>query len=967
MNFGLLKYLFSFYIILISTNTLFCQTPKPDSVCGGTNFFCNSADFWGPWDLPDSTHVSGDVCDVADPINGQFSNPLFFAFVASDTIANIKVIVNSLVNPNGTQAYQYGIVDSCYFKSNGHNYIECSGDSNKVNTVINAHPLEIGHTYYLYLDGYNTCAMNFNLSVLHGVDNLIVDPISKFKVDNTIYNAGDTINVCHNGTFRIEPYNVSVASSFNWILPDSISFHNKSKYIDYKFIYKDTIIKVEVQAATDCKNSISSFLYFKVDTLPDEILPTIDTCETALSSGIKPNGWFGGYITNTFNKFKVVQPNGCYYYQIQKVNPIAVQIISVDTFICGDNTVQFGNILVKHDTIIQKIYTSNKGCDSIVNKEFKFLDFKGTMTDLDCNAGTFKLSIIPDVSFDLAKYDSLVVKWYRNGNLFNTTKNYILQNVSQSGKYNAVVYIYKQNHYCTFTLNSIDVGVIPNVNFTLDKNEICLGDTINLKLNNYSNSLLYNFTVPNSTLNDKGNGNYQIIFNKYGNSTIQVKSDFNGCQLSVSTNITIKQPLEKPKLKCLSSTNNSVQFDWTYSTSDCLNNYEVYLNGIYSQSVSTGPYSLTGLNNGEKIKIQVKSTSNCVCPIIQDTITCQALPCPSKKLEIIGVPQNSCSDKLLNDVTLVAKIDTSGVASWSGNGVDSGGKLEVSKIKLGTNHIYLDYKVGGCQYSADTSFEVYEKVSFRSDYSDISCYNNKDGYIAINPLTGTPAFSLFVNGQKNSSFILSNLDEGIYKIKVTDANNCSDSSSVTINKPVKPIVSMLGEKLLQYNKKYTYHIDAGNLEVDSIFWYRNDTLICDNSLCEDFDMTAYQDSKLCAEIFFDSICSIIDCIELRILKDNTVLIPNTFTPNGDEFNDYFSIHSSDGQSISVKEMKIFSRWGEKVYEKSNFIIDNDDTKVGWDGTYKGQKALPGIYVFYYKYLSPTGQESVIYGDLTLIR
>tara|TARA_R110000796_G_scaffold224149_1_gene340455 strand:+ start:717 stop:1247 length:531 start_codon:yes stop_codon:yes gene_type:complete len=50
-------------------------------------------------------------------------------------------------------------------------------------------------------------------------------------------------------------------------------------------------------------------------------------------------------------------------------------------------------------------------------------------------------------------------------------------------------------------------------------------------------------------------------------------------------------------------------------------------------------------------------------------------------------------------------------------------------------------------------------------------------------------------------------------------------------------------------------------------------------------------------------------------------IPNSFTPNGDDYNEIFYVHGADEGEI--KSFIIYNRWGEKVYE-----TDNNEP---WDG------------------------------------
>jgi len=67
----------------------------------------------------------------------------------------------------------------------------------------------------------------------------------------------------------------------------------------------------------------------------------------------------------------------------------------------------------------------------------------------------------------------------------------------------------------------------------------------------------------------------------------------------------------------------------------------------------------------------------------------------------------------------------------------------------------------------------------------------------------------------------------------------------------------------------------------------------------------------------------------------TIYIPNAFTPNGDGSNDQFTIKSG---AIKTFDMKIYNRWGEKVWETNN-------SNEFWDGNYKDKPAQMDVYMY----------------------
>jgi gliding motility-associated-like protein len=65
----------------------------------------------------------------------------------------------------------------------------------------------------------------------------------------------------------------------------------------------------------------------------------------------------------------------------------------------------------------------------------------------------------------------------------------------------------------------------------------------------------------------------------------------------------------------------------------------------------------------------------------------------------------------------------------------------------------------------------------------------------------------------------------------------------------------------------------------------------------------------------------------------TLHVPTAFTPNSDGLNEGFS---PQGMGIKWYGMKIYNRWGQKLYET--------DQSRPWDGTYNGELLPEGVYV-----------------------
>jgi gliding motility-associated-like protein len=94
-----------------------------------------------------------------------------------------------------------------------------------------------------------------------------------------------------------------------------------------------------------------------------------------------------------------------------------------------------------------------------------------------------------------------------------------------------------------------------------------------------------------------------------------------------------------------------------------------------------------------------------------------------------------------------------------------------------------------------------------------------------------------------------------------------------------------------------------------------------------------------------------------VCEEGYIFIPNAFSPNGDNVNDVLYIR---GSFLYDVDLKIFNRWGEKVFETT-------DQAVGWDGTYKGELVDPDVFVYHLTAFCFDGQERLIKGNITVLR
>ena len=89
-----------------------------------------------------------------------------------------------------------------------------------------------------------------------------------------------------------------------------------------------------------------------------------------------------------------------------------------------------------------------------------------------------------------------------------------------------------------------------------------------------------------------------------------------------------------------------------------------------------------------------------------------------------------------------------------------------------------------------------------------------------------------------------------------------------------------------------------------------------------------------------------------------ISIPNAFTPNGDNVNDYFGI--PDQNKNRLIELRIYNRWGQLVFEtktKSN----------KWDGKFKNIPQQTGLYIYDLVMAGLSGKRITHKGTVMLLR
>ena len=96
--------------------------------------------------------------------------------------------------------------------------------------------------------------------------------------------------------------------------------------------------------------------------------------------------------------------------------------------------------------------------------------------------------------------------------------------------------------------------------------------------------------------------------------------------------------------------------------------------------------------------------------------------------------------------------------------------------------------------------------------------------------------------------------------------------------------------------------------------------------------------------------------EIEINPEECLMIPNTFTPNGDNYNDTWVIENLDLYPNAT--VKVFNKWGNEIYY-------TEIPYTPWDGMYRGNP-LPSE-VYYYIIILGNDEGNEYTGTITILR
>ncbi|MFN0189349.1 MAG: PKD domain-containing protein, partial [Bacteroidia bacterium] len=345
-------------------------------------------------------------------------------------------------------------------------------------------------------------------------------------------------------------------------------------------------------------------------------------------------------------------------------------------------------------------------------------------------------------------------------------------------------------------------------------------------------------------------------------------------------------------------------------------------------------------------------------------------------IELVAINQNYCYDSINVEVQIVQTPTVSIIAdttscfkniSFNLSGEASNyfwdfGDGSNSIIK-NPNHVYLNsgvYNVFLIATNGNCADTVYHLLTiFKLPDASFSLEKNCNDTVQLNHIVNSNSFYQwdFGDGTTSNDTLPSHVFflQGSYEVSliVMDSNSCIDSSK------------LMAFSVLEQDFKVTYFLDSCEF---TYYFEARDSLnpvYCDfgdgQYAVDSIFKHQYQFSGLKRVLFirrYQTVCADTIDINLDVPFDlnQSLYIPNSFSPNNDGKNDFFEIKSIS--NCVDFEIAIYNKWGQRIFESTEI-----DFK--WDGLFKNEKSPEGLYV--YKIERKTNKESDKIGFVFLVR
>ena len=299
------------------------------------------------------------------------------------------------------------------------------------------------------------------------------------------------------------------------------------------------------------------------------------------------------------------------------------------------------------------------------------------------------------------------------------------------------------------------------------------------------------------------------------------------------------------------------------------------------------------------------------------------------------------------------------------------GPHEVSYESFGTKNIVL--RIGteaGCTRTevreifiepcCDPTNDLQLNVDAQGDQL---CPDVPSGFFSISGTGGSPDYEFSTNGiDFNPVTNFNQLEPGTFTAFIQDIKGCRDSVEVIIEAAPPFQVDAGPTQNTQLGCLVNLNANVLGNPPFTVMWDSIRGLSCND--CLDPEVLAPGTTTYTIRAQSAAGCSSVDSVLVNVEIVRPFFVPNSFSPNNDGINDFFSGFGGK-QVVEIVRMAVFDRWGNMLFLKENFPAG--DLEEGWDGTFRGSEMDTGVYTYFFEVLYVDNEVILHEGDVSLFR
>lgn len=462
----------------------------------------------------------------------------------------------------------------------------------------------------------------------------------------------------------------------------------------------------------------------------------------------------------------------------------------------------------------------------------------------------------------------------------------------------------------------------------------------------------------------------QVLTDRPGNYSLIVTDDGNGCRdtlaFSVGADFTEPDLTLAPATPLSCSDTTSLLIPTEPATPDGFQFSWTEVDGTVISTAFTATVSNSGLYFLELI-----SEDN-GCSTIASVVVGSSVDLPTVVINTNGVISCNQSTVLLDGNG--SSVGSNYAYEWSstdGTLLGNGQNLVDSTTVAGTYTLLITNTTTGCSRQDSVTILVQGApiTGLNIDLAPPACSGDLFGSISIDSVQGgSPPYQYSLDGQPfgNLSFF-EDLLPGSYTLAVMDSEGCfwQETLMLTPSPPLELTITTFDNLPLGDSLQLGDSIQLVPIATRPVVAWKWDApaLLPGNAPYEPW-VSPLESQFVVLTVTDENGCTASDTIYLNVAKLRQVYFPTAFSPNGDGNNEFFTIYAGQ-EVVEVERLRIFSRWGNMVFERDNFA-PNDPT-LGWDGTLWGEPLNPAVFVYYAQVRFVDGRVEVLTGDVALVK